>query len=188
MSVGTIVTIVLLMSVLVLGIFLVAGIFDSAGGAIELTDQQLRTELENLFTDDDRILAVYPDPNRNKPLKIKRGDEKGDAIGIAIRNMERLGGTKTFSYEIKAIESEPGCPYGNGPELEKLHGDTVESWISLGRTGSDIAVTPGTTSRIKKVNFRIPTDAHLCEVRFRVTVKEGTTIKDSEEFDVWSVP
>ena len=47
MSVGTIVTIVLLMSVLILGIFLVQNIFKSAKGAVDLTDKQLKNEINN---------------------------------------------------------------------------------------------------------------------------------------------
>ena len=49
MSVGTIVTIVLLMSVLILGIFLIKNIFSSAKNAIDLTDEQLNAEINELF-------------------------------------------------------------------------------------------------------------------------------------------
>lgn len=183
MSVGTIVTIVLLMSVLVLGIFLVAGIFDSAGGAIELTDQQLRTELENLFTDDDKIIAIYPDPSRNKPLEIKRGDDRGDEVGIAIRNLGKRE-TKTYSYEVKAKEVESGCRL----DEDKINEVGGNGWIVLGRMGEGIPVREGSISSIQVVRFEIPEDAPLCKVRFTVQVKEGGSVKADQDFDIRSVP
>ena len=55
MSVGTIVTIVLLVSVLVLGVVLITQILASAKGAVDLTDQQLKGELEKLFSEEKRL-------------------------------------------------------------------------------------------------------------------------------------
>ena len=66
MSVGTIVTIVLLVTVLVLGLVLVRTIFASAKGAVDLTDQQLRNELSKLFGEERRV-SIFPGPRENLP-------------------------------------------------------------------------------------------------------------------------
>ena len=50
MSVGTIVTIVLLVTLLILGVVLIKNIFSSAKGVVDLTDQQLRSEISKLFS------------------------------------------------------------------------------------------------------------------------------------------
>ena len=49
MSVGTIVTIVLLMSVLVLGIFFVSKIFTSSNNAIDSIDSQVQSEINQIL-------------------------------------------------------------------------------------------------------------------------------------------
>jgi len=48
MSVGTIVTIVLLMSVLVLGVFLVQKIFQSSTNVVDQVDQQVQNQINQL--------------------------------------------------------------------------------------------------------------------------------------------
>ena len=59
MSVGTIVTIVLLMSVLVLGLFLVQRVFSSGTGAIDSIDSQVQNEIQKLFSEEGRTIAIY---------------------------------------------------------------------------------------------------------------------------------
>ena len=70
MSVGTMVTIVLLMTVLILGLVFVRQIFSSAKGAIDLTDQQLRNEIAKTFSEESKI-SIYPG---TRFLEIKQED------------------------------------------------------------------------------------------------------------------
>jgi len=82
MSVGTIVTIVLLMSVLILGIFLIQKIFGTAKGAIDMTEQQLYEQINKLFSSDEgQRVMVYP---QTRSLTIKK--KKSDAFGWGIYN------------------------------------------------------------------------------------------------------
>ncbi|GAJ19112.1 unnamed protein product, partial [marine sediment metagenome] len=81
MSVGTIVTIVLLMSVLILGIFLIQKIFSSAKGAIDLTDAQLEEQINTLFGDDAEVV-IYP---KSGLVEAKQGEL--EAVGIGIKNL-----------------------------------------------------------------------------------------------------
>jgi len=60
MSVGTIVTIVLLMSVLVLGLFLVQKIFNLGTGAVDAIDSQVQNEITKIFTEEGKSVAIYP--------------------------------------------------------------------------------------------------------------------------------
>ena len=86
MSVGTIVTIVLLMSVLVLGIFLVQKIFKTGTSAIE----------------EDKSVVVYP---KERTITIKKGDSGG--FGFSIMNKEQTDGS--FSYIVSVGEISSGC-------------------------------------------------------------------------------
>ena len=81
MSMGTIVVVVLAMTMLILGIVFVQKIFKSATGAIDLTDEQLRNEINKLFGDDQE-LAVYPGTRR---VSIKQ--ESVDGVGFGIKNL-----------------------------------------------------------------------------------------------------
>ncbi len=145
------------MGVLVLGVFLIQRIFTSAKGAIDLTDQQLRDQINKLFAEDSKVV-IYP---QTKYLEIKQ--EKTDGVGIGIRNLETGGGTKTFSYEV--VISDPDLQEKCGIKDEKV----VERWIVTGRAEDDIPIASGDFS-VQKVLFEIPVGAPLCTIRFRVNV------------------
>jgi len=170
MSVGTIVTIVLLMGVLVLGVFLIQRIFTSAKGAIDLTDQQLRDQINKLFAEESKIV-IYP---QTRFVEIKQ--EKTDGVGIGIRNLETGGGTKKFSYEVVVSD----------PDLQKKCGiseEIAENWIVTGRAEKDIPIASGDFSS-QKVLFEIPVGAPLCTIRYRVIVTPEGADQFSDFFDV----
>ena len=157
MSVGTIVTVVLLMAVLILGIFLVQKIFRSAHGAIDLTNQQLQDQIVEIFGKSEAPIAIYPP---SKYLDISKG--KIDAIGIGIKGPERGGTSQTYSYSIEAkgSDNERNCGVGNSE---------LSSYIKQGSSETGLDVGPGDIVS-RKVRFEIPEDAPLCLVRYVITV------------------
>ena len=168
MSVGTIVTIVLLMSVLVLGVFLVQNIFSSAKGAIDLTDQQLKDEISKLFSGETK-LSIYPG---TKFIEIKQ--ESTDGVGLGIRNLlTGEGGTTKFSYEVTAAEVDD-CGVSE---------EEAESWIITGRADDNIPIASGDFTT-EKILFRIPVGAPLCVARFRVIVEADQKTYSTDSFNV----
>jgi len=168
MSVGTIVTIVLLMAVLIMGIFLIQKIFSSAKGAIDLTDQQLKNEINKLFGED-KELVIYPSTRR---VEIKQEDE--DGVGIGIKNLlQSAAGTKTFSYEVVVSDAS------NCVETK----EEVEKWFTTGKTEDNIPIAVG-KSAVQKVLFRIPSGTSLCTARFRVNVKAEGNAYATDFFDI----
>lgn len=169
MSVGTIVTVVLLMGVLVLGIFLIQNIFKSAKGAIDLTDEQLKNEINKLFGED-KELVIYPGSRR---VEIKQ--EETDGVGIGIKNLlPGVSGIQKFSYEV-VVSDASDCA-----ESE----EEVAEWFTVGRAESDIPIAVGKSST-QKVLFRIPSGTSLCTARFRVKVyKEDGDIYETITFDI----
>ena len=168
MSVGTIVTIVLLMSVLILGIFLVKNIFSSAKGAIDLTDQQLEEEINSLFGDDNE-LVIYP---KNRLVEVKQGELQ--EIGIGIKNLlEGTSGTKSFSYEVLVSDAS------NCAESE----EEVESWIVIGKSEENIPIPVGDLS-VQRVRVKAPVGSSLCIARFRVNVNVNEEIYATDYFDL----
>ena len=163
MSVGTIVTIVLLMTVLILGLVLVKTIFSSSVDNIKGIDQAVKTEIKKLFAQDETTkIVVYPE---TRIITIKKGaDDSG--FGFAIRNLENE--PKTFSYDISAAEIEQGC--------SALSLDAADQLITLGKQGNNIVIPSGSIMDNEIfVRFNIPSTAPACQVRYNLNVYEGST-------------
>lgn len=159
MSVGTIVTIVLLMAVLILGLTLVRTIFFSSTENIKIIDEAIKSQMRVLFSEDTaKKIIILP---ASRMFSIKSGDSGGFAISI--RNTGRLKPVSTFSYEVKVIEVAHTC------SLSLAQADNL---LILGRDGSlqipsgDVLETP------IHVNFRIPEDAPLCDINYGVNIKK----------------
>ena len=171
MSVGTIVTIVLLMTVLILGLVLVRTIFAGAKGAIDGITKEVENEITKLFAEDNsRKIVVYP---TSRSIVIKKGtDNLG--FGFSIRNIKQE--EEVFSYEITATEIS--C---------NMKSDEAENMISLGRKGSNIALPPGDFMVDPIfVRFNIPDSAPPCEIRYNLQVKEksGNTYAPTQGIDL----
>jgi hypothetical protein len=157
MSVGTIVTIVLLVTLLVLGIVLIKNIFTSATGVVDLTDQQLRTEINKLFSEDSKI-SIYPG---TRLLEIRQ--EATGGVGIGVKNlMTGTTSTATFAYNVVVSDSDLQAKCGVTTQV-------AESWIVTGKSEEGIPIPPGDFTT-QKVLFELPAGAPLCTIRYRVNV------------------
>lgn len=98
MSVGTIVTIVLLMSVLVLGIFLVQNIFSGSQDAVGAINDQVQNEINKLFSEEGKSLAVYPN---SRQIELDEDDDgKGFAFSVKNRDTEN----HIYTFKVEAAE------------------------------------------------------------------------------------
>ncbi len=162
MSIGTIVTIVLLMTVLIMGLVLVRTVFKSGGDSIEQIDRALQNEINKLFAEEGKKVVIYP-PSRD--LVLKKGDNKG--FGFSIRNNDPAEGT--FSYEVSASEIATGC---------RMTLEEADALISLGRSGGNIILGSGSYMEdAVRVIFKISDTTPLCTIRYVVDVK-----KDGESY------
>jgi len=172
MSVGTIVTIVLLMTVLVLGLVLVRTIFTSATDVVKMTDEQLKKEVNKLFSEENK-LVIYPDTRR---IDIKQSEING--VGIGIKNLQTGSiSEEKFTYTVEVSDPDLSTKCG-GVRLTD-----VESWIVTGRTETNIPIPPGEFTT-QKVLFDIPVGSPLCTIRFRVNVDAGGKPYATDFFDV----
>jgi hypothetical protein len=171
MSVGTIVTIVLLVTVLILGIVLIKNIFSSAKSVVDLTDQQLRSEINKLFSEDSKI-SIYPS---TRLVEIKQ--ETTDGVGVGIKNLlTGASGDKKFSYVVAVSDTDIQSKCG-------INSAAAEEWIVTGRAEEDIPIPSGDFST-QKILFEIPTGAPLCTVRFRINVDAEGTAYATDFFDL----
>jgi len=161
MSVGTIVTIVLLMTVLILGLVLIRSIFTPSVDNIKGIDQAIKAQIQKLFAEDaTKKIVVYPE---TKLVKITKGtDDSG--FGFAIRNLEDE--PKSFSYEISAVQTS--CP-------NSLTLNAADNLIDLGKQENDITIPSGSIMDDEKfVRFKIPATTPACDVRYSIQVYEGS--------------
>ncbi len=163
MSVGTIVTIVLLMTTLILGLVMVRTIFSGSIENINSIDQAVKSEINKLFAEDDaRTVVIYP-PTRQ--IAVKQGDEGG--FGFSVRNTNEGGdGSTSFSYSVSFIESS--C------DLTEAQ---AENLIILGKSGDDIQIASGNSlDNPILVKFSISDNVPLCNVRYGITIENGGEI------------
>lgn len=157
MSVGTIVTIVLLMTTLILGLILVRNIFSGSVENINSIDQAVKNEINKLFAEDDaRKIVIYP---AAREITVKKGDEGG--FGFSIRNTEEQDGS--FSYEVKAMEASCELSLSKADEL-----------IILGKSSSGINIPSGDSmDNPILVKFSISDNIPLCNIRYGLDVEKG---------------
>lgn len=173
MSVGTIVTIVLLMTVLIMGLVLVRTIFKSSTENITSIDEAVKDQLRELFvSDNSRKIVILP---VRREISLKKGESGGFAF--AIRNDEPSTGS--FSYDVSIVEIASNCQMTN---------EAAESLIILGRRSIDDLIIPS-GSKLENpvhVNFRIPESASICDIRYGLNVqKDGQAYSPTITVDLF---
>ncbi len=171
MSIGMIITVILGVTLLIGGIFFVQRILSSSTGVIDLTDQQLRNEINKLFSEESKV-SVYPG---TRFVEIKQGVT--DGVGIGIKNLlTGASGNKQFSYEVVISDTELQDKCG-------ISAATAEDWIVTGKAEENIPIPSGDFST-QKVLFEIPVGSPLCTMRFRVNVYADGTPYATDFFDL----
>lgn len=171
MSIGTIVTIVLAMSMLILGMVLVKNIFSGSSDNVLQMNDQVKDQINKLFTEDKKTVIYLS----NQIAQIEQNENWG--VGFAIKNLQKgsVQGS-TFSYEV--VVSDPDLQTKCG-----ISDSQAQSWITAGRASNDIILGPGETY-FGIVRFLIPDGAPLCIVRYNIRIMKDGSPYYTEFFDV----
>ena len=171
LSIGTIVILVLAMSMLILGVILVQKIFEGSTENVKEINDKVKEKIRGLFSDDDKAVLLVT----NGIAEIKQGEQFG--IGWGLKNQIE---SQTFTWEVRVTDSrvEEKC----GVKDEK-----VMSWISAGDTGS--APISSGDSYEDLIRFNIPkgatSDVSKCIVRYQLVIlKEDGKGYDTLPFDL----
>ena len=172
LSVGTIVILVIGMTMLILVIVLVRTIFTGATESVDTINENVRAEINKLFSDSTKRLVVNLPDNQ---IKIQKGESFGIAIGI--RNTKTgTSSSETFTYRVAASEVETGC---QGLDITR-----ATNYLSLGRAGS-VTLTPGGDPETLLIKISPSDEAPLCEVSYKIEVFDASNqIYDTEFFIV----
>lgn len=168
MSVGTIVTIVLLMTVLILGLILIRTIFVKSTNAIDEIDNQIQSEITRLFADEGKRIVIYP---KEREVRMKKGSSGGFAFSIM--NKEMTPGV--FSYEVSVEEVSRDC---------QLTESQAEGFIVLGKSGSRSLGSGDSLENAILVKFQIPETAPLCMIRYKVEVNKDGVFYSGADIDL----
>jgi len=164
MTVGTIVTIVLLMSALVLGLILTRNIFKSSTENIQTIDDQVKGEINNLFAEDNTKLVVGL--GGQNTAKVKQGTSNfGIPFGFSPTNPQMWGASKTgCKYSIEVVNQNNFC-------IKKGWTNVENSVI----TGVDNVAfdTVDSTNGYALIKISVPEDTPPCLQRFNILVECG---------------
>ena len=158
------------MSMLILGIVLVKNIFSGATDITDMTNEQLKNQVSQLFGENKK-LVVYPD---TRHINVKAGEPGG--FGIGIKNLLQGVTDKKFSYEVVVSD----------PDIRKKCGVAereAEGWITTGRAEDNIDLSSGGFTS-GKVLLNVPEGSALCTFRYRINVMYGGQSYASELMDV----
>lgn len=170
LSVGTIVIIVLAMTMLILGLVLIQSIFKGAKNNVDTLNDKVKGEIDKLFVEDKEIVMYLAE----RTASIKQGKTFGVAFGIK-NTQTGTASQGQFTYEITA----------NDPDLQTQCGinqQEAESWVYPGRTGS-FQLAPGEVY-YGLSKFNIAEGSTLCTIRYTLSVKLGGNPYATELFDV----
>lgn len=159
MSVGTLVTIVLLMVVLVLGVVLIRSIFSGSQDAVEQINSQVIDEINKVFEQEGSKISVAPS-SRSISL-----DKTKEPAGFAFSVINRETEDSTFSYIIKAT-SVAKC----GTSLNTL--DKANAYLMVD-SGSFPLGRGAKLDLPILVKFDIPETAPPCTMIFKVNICKG---------------
>jgi hypothetical protein len=172
MSIGTIVIVVLAMTMLILGIVLVKNIFSSSGDIVNMADDQIKNQVSKLFGEDKK-LVMYPD---TRSVEIKVGDV--GAFGIGIKNLLSGPASQDAKFTYETIISDPDLRTKCAVTEKE-----VESWIVTGRSDTNIPIASAEIYA-GKVTFNIPEGTAQCTFRVRIDVKANSANYATDFMDI----
>ncbi len=158
LSIGTIVVIVIGMSMLILGLVLVRTIFSGSTKSVNDLNEQVQSEILDLFDDNSGNLVVQL--GSADTAKVKPGDRFNVAIGAQHPDGEAVT-RDTLLYRVElADDSDENCVRKLGRQrTEDLFVTRVNTWNEFGKySGSsafaliEIDVSEGTERCTQKVN------------------------------------
>jgi len=170
MSIGTIVIIVLAMSMLILGMVLVRNIFTGSSQNVLQMNDKVKDQINKLFVEDKRTVVYLP----NQIAKIEQNEDWGIAFGI--KNLARgTAEAGRFHYDVTVSDPDVRTKCG-------IDERSIESWIKTGRS-DDMTIAPG-EAYVGIVRFMVPEASPLCTVRFHIDVTMENQAYATDFFDV----
>jgi hypothetical protein len=178
LSIGTVVIIVIAMTMLIMGIVLVRNIFGGATQSVNSLNDKVRSEIASLFTEEGEKIVIYG-AGADRTIKIKRGTESfGFVISAIAEKTNTPGSTPTTSAELQyklELLNPTECNlkgYFNNPPQSTFTATAAGTTVANTATGylsfDDFDNPQGDAL----ILLSIPDDAETCSQRIRVTIQD----------------
>jgi hypothetical protein len=167
MSVGTIVTIVLLMSVLVLGLVLIQKIFKGGTESVDSINTQVRSKINNLFSEEDSNIIILLGSSKIAEVKAE-----GSSFGVvfAARTLDGTSSARDrLQYKI-SLQENSDCITKNSKTF-------VESWFNGLNNWQNFDGYDGDKSEAI-IRFSVPKGTALCDQKVYIDVRDNKLNKD----------
>jgi len=172
LSIGTIVILVLAMTMLVLGLVLVRTIFTGATDSAEELNTQVLDEIKTLFTDDSRDILIKL--GSDKTARIKAGTDNF-GIHILARTETGIAEDADLKYKLELIAGNENCQLAIGtPEVEAFFEQNFDQDLEFTDSNDNVAGV--------RIGISVPDDTPKCTQKVKISVKEGTDSLGSESF------
>ena len=159
LSIGTIVIVVLAMSMLILGLILIKNIFSGVSYNVDEVNNKVKDQIGKMFTDETKVVTYL---QSDGIAKVTQGDDYGLAFGVR-NNIQ----TQDFKWEVKLDDADVTQHCG-------VTAAQAQAWVITGRTGT-LPISSG-QFEAGLARFLIPEgqvkDISTCIVRFRLDVKK----------------
>jgi hypothetical protein len=173
MSMSTIIIIVLSVSFLILGLVLLKNIYGASSKSINILDEKLGSELQKIFTDENKNLVIYLGEDKKASVRAGTTDF---GVGIAAQtiNNVRLEDKSKVQYQITLDESSPkGCMKILGKtRTVGLFNQGIGVWLNS--TAFD-----GPISKFQ-IRVNIPASTQICTQLVEVTAKDFSVVPEGE--------
>ncbi|HLC87247.1 MAG TPA: hypothetical protein VJH65_03175 [Candidatus Nanoarchaeia archaeon] len=164
LTMGTMVTIVLVVAALILGLVLVQKIFTGATESVDIINTKVQSEINNLFADESSTVIVKLGADNRAKIRVGT-----DYFGIGIGAITYDGGQSSrerLQYKLKLDEeARTSCVRTLGKEAtENLLNQNVDTWISFDAFDG--------SNSYAVIAFTIPKATPTCTQKIYVDVKD----------------
>jgi hypothetical protein len=139
LSIGTIVILVIAMTMLILGLTLVRSIFGGATDSVEELGSKVQNEITNLFVDDSKNVVVKL--GSDKTARIKAGTNNfGVGIGARTNEGELVQNRNHLKYRLELDTGSNNCVSKLGKDdVSEMFSQNLEMEISFNEFDADTA-------------------------------------------------
>ncbi|RMD67626.1 hypothetical protein D6817_01060 [Candidatus Pacearchaeota archaeon] len=176
LSIGTIVIVVLAMSMLILGLVLVRKIFSTSTGWVTDINGKVKGELAKLFNQRQAKVAIVGVSGPDNTVEIEAGGEAGIAIGARTENGEQIDKRDSMKLTLSLGNSGRGTNCGDSV-FNYITNAEKEAPRGLDRSEGDKAYWI--------IHFQVPEGTVACTQQ--ISVKIENTINNKVYFDSFNV-
>ena len=160
LSIGTVVVIVLAMSMLILGLILIRSIFSGGTEAVNKINDQVLKGIDDMFADSDAKIVIYP---ATRKIIIQQ-KTPGEGFAFSVRNTELDDEEFTYTIEVQeGFDIADKC---------KINSDEAESWLDI-NSGSFTISGSSKMDMPELVTFNIPENAPVCTIPYNIEIENS---------------